>query len=389
MVKKRYAISDKTRARCVIRSLDHIKMSDFTPISIELFHFLYQVPKIPCTLYFRVEREMIEFLKPKDTSKELLDHFYKALSNNYHDVSAYVLSKDYPKFEQMLKEVRADKIRKLLEKDPYLDSRTLELFGELSNASQMVVRGGVGPELTHRVTAAAAKLVDGLMNNPVAIGTLSRMVHSDPTLYDHSASVAMISAVIGTQLLAKPFPRSKSELLARSGLYHDVGKTCVPNNILNKPGRFTPEEFEIMKTHTTLGYEELKKAQESGAEIEDLVARVALEHHERFTGKGYPEGRFGRAEDDEEKGIHLFTRIVTIADVYSALLMKRVYKPAYEAGQAIKIMAENAHDDYDPEIFGVFLKHVVDSLNEITLKMDQKSKGRLLIIENGKIRLAS
>jgi HD-GYP domain-containing protein (c-di-GMP phosphodiesterase class II) len=174
-------------------------------------------------------------------------------------------------------------------------------------------------------------------------------------------------------------------LVAQAGLYHDIGKTCVPNFILNKPGKFTPEEFEIMKSHTTLGHEELAKISHQGGGIDHLCCRVALEHHEKFDGSGYPLGKKGRFESDEENGIHLFSRIVSIADVYSALLMKRVYKPAYSSQDAVKTMAETATRDFDPEIFSDFVRTVIKSLN---LHEEKKhSKGRILVIDEcGKIQ---
>jgi HD-GYP domain-containing protein (c-di-GMP phosphodiesterase class II) len=150
-----------------------------------------------------------------------------------------------------------------------------------------------------------------------------------------------------------------------------------------------------MKSHTVLGFEELQKARKQGAPIEDLVCRVALEHHERFTGKGYPFGRVGRLEENPN-GIHLYTRIVTIADVYSALLMKRVYKPAYEAKDALAIMVKSAAEEYDPEIFHAFLRHVIKSLKiEVKTVKDAmgpgdkepQDKSKIFILEDGKITL--
>ena len=385
--KKRYVVSQQTRDRCQVRNVSEIKLMDYTPVSMELFSYLYETPKVPCTLFLQVETEFIEFMKPEETSKELLDSIRAAMGREFAYVNLYTTTSGHEKLQELIKSVRNKKIDDVLVKDPYLDRRTLELFGDLSNASQMVVRGGITRQVNERISLAANKLVDNLMTNPVAIGTLSRMVHCDPTLYDHSASVAMIASFISLKILEKPFNKKGSELVARAGLYHDVGKTCVPSHILNKPGSFTPEEFEVMKTHTTLGHEELNKAIKQGAPIEPEVTRVALEHHERFNGEGYPHGKKGRLEEDKN-GIHIMTRIVTIADVYSALLMKRVYKPAYESGQAIKIMADSYKKDYDPDIFIPFLKHIVDSLNYYT-EQEKKDKGRLLVIEDGKLKLSS
>ena len=288
-----------------------------------------------------------------------------------------------PNLQNVITKVRQEKIESLLEKDPNLDRKTLEIFGNLSNASQMIVKGGIGPTMAAQVTASASVLVDSLMNCEIAIDTLSKMIHCDPTLYDHSATVAMLSGLIGNRLIKNRLNYKQTAIIAQCGLYHDVGKTCIPHHILNKPTSFEPDEFEIMKTHTTEGNTELNKAIEQGAPIEPICARVALEHHERFMGHGYPFGKKGRLEESPN-GIHLYTRIVTVADVYSALLMQRVYKPAYEPSEAIKIMVDVAEKDYDPDIFLPFLKEVLKSLNYYTEPEDKEPESKLIITDDWK-----
>jgi putative nucleotidyltransferase with HDIG domain len=390
--KKKYVVKPATRQRCIIQKASPELLGNFVEISFELFHFLYQLESIDFTLYFRVEDELIEFMKPNELSKELLDQLSSAMTKEYDNIALLIRKDEDDRYRATIDGVRQKRISTLIQKDPDLDPKVLNLFADLSSASQMVVRGGLTHEVVGKVSATASKLVDGLMDNEVAIGTLSKMVLADPTLYDHSAAVAMIASVIGSQLLTKKLNSEESALVARCGLYHDVGKTCVPSAILNKPGKFSPEEFEVMKSHTVLGFEELQKARKHGASIEDIVCRVALEHHERFTGKGYPFGRAGRLEENPT-GIHLYTRIVTIADVYSALLMKRVYKPAYDAKDALAIMVRAAAEEYDPEIFQAFLKHVIKSL-KIQVKTDKDTKdkgpvdkGKIFILEDGKLTL--
>ena len=384
--KKLFVISEETRKRCAIQPVDDAFLKNYGCLSMELFGYLDEVDQIDFTIYFRVGDQVIEFIRPKEFSKELLAKVNAAVLKDYENLLVYIKNSEKPKFLRAIDRVRSKKIDVLLQKDPHLDRRVIQTFSNLSAASQMIVRGGIDENVASTASAAAGKMLDTLMDSEVAIGTLSRMVSCDPTLYDHSASVAMIAGVISTQILKKPLPRIAAEVVSRAGLYHDVGKTCIPNHILNKPGSFTEAEFEVMKKHTTLGYEELCCAIEKGAPIEGEIARVALEHHERFTGGGYPHGRKGRLEDDPENGIHLYSRIVMIADVYSALLMKRVYKPAYDSAQAIKIMSEIAEREYDPEIFIPFLKNVVKSLNYYRTKEKEASKGRILMIgDDGKV----
>ncbi len=374
-----FRIKEQTRARCKIVELDEQGLRRFSPISLELFHFLYQAPRIDFALYFRVGSTLIEYIKPNELSKELLDEMWQAMHSPRDGMHICILKGDQNKFQNVISEVRKKKISSVQKLMPHADQKTVDLYAQLSSSSQMIVSGGIDATVVQQVKASAAFMVSNVIDSDAAISTLSRMIVCDPTLYDHSATVAMIASIIGQRLLTSPVTMKEAELLAQCALYHDVGKTCVPNAILNKPGKFTPEEYEIMKTHASLGFAELTRLIAGGASIDELVARVAHEHHEKWDGTGYPRGRKGAAEDDADHGIHRFSRIVTISDIYSALLMKRVYKEAFEPQDAIKIMAAESKG-FDPNIFIPFLRGVVSSLNSEQSKL--KDKARILVFDD-------
>ena len=141
------------------------------------------------------------------------------------------------------------------------------------------------------------------------------------------------------------------ELLFKSAPLHDIGKVGIPDRILLKPGRLTPEEFEIMKTHTTLGQESIVQAEQRlGASVPFLryAKEIALSHQEKWDGSGYPEGR--RADD-----IPLSARLMAVADVYDALISRRVYKPAFSQEKAIAILRDGRGNHFDPDILDAFL----------------------------------
>ena len=358
---KKFVIKEATRKRCKIIPADEKTLKRFIPICLELFPYLKETDKIDFSLYFRNGDEIIEFIRPNELSHELLEQMWAASLKPAALVEICLLRSEYKKFEAIIDSVRSKKIKAVLDMDRTLDPQVTEVYSTLSSASQMIVRGGITNHVANQAIAATATLMSTQIDSEVAVGTLSRMINCDSSLYDHSASVAMLSAIIASSFLPSPLHKQECEVVAQCGLYHDAGKSCIANHVLNKPGIFTPEEFEIMKTHTHHGYDELQKAINKGAPIHELSARVALEHHERFTGKGYPHGRKGRLEEDEN-GIHQYTRIVSIADVYSALLMKRVYKDALTSGEAIKLMKKVADNDFDPLIFDPFYKHVMSSI---------------------------
>lgn len=145
------------------------------------------------------------------------------------------------------------------------------------------------------------------------------------------------------------------EYVVKSAPLHDTGKIKISDLILNKPGKFTAEEFEIMKTHATLGKEIIDKAI-STVEGESYLCEarnMAAYHHERWDGKGYPDGL-------KEEDIPLSARIMAVADVFDALVSKRVYKPAFPLDQALEIIREGDGTQFDPKCVEVFLESVTE-----------------------------
>jgi HD-GYP domain-containing protein (c-di-GMP phosphodiesterase class II) len=153
-----------------------------------------------------------------------------------------------------------------------------------------------------------------------------------------------------SQILARLNGMSATEslLLKNASPMHDIGKIGIPDNILNKPGRFTPQEFEIMKEHAEIGYKMLKHSNKS---ILKAAAIVAYEHHEKWDGSGYPRGIKG--ED-----IHIYGRITAIADVFDALGSDRVYKKAWSMEKIIKLFEEERGKHFDPQLTDLFLDNI-------------------------------
>lgn len=140
----------------------------------------------------------------------------------------------------------------------------------------------------------------------------------------------------------------EAELLRLATPIHDLGKLGISDTILNKPGKLTDEEFSIMKTHSEIGYEMLKK---SGRPILKAGSLIAWQHHERYDGTGYPLGLKG----DE---IHIYSRIVALADVFDALGNDRVYKKAWPIEKIIEYIKEQEGTHFDPKLVQVFLEHI-------------------------------
>lgn len=150
------------------------------------------------------------------------------------------------------------------------------------------------------------------------------------------------------------------DILFKTAPLHDIGKVGIPDRILLKPGRFEPEEFEIMKTHTTLGRDAIEHAERSlGMEVEFLkmAKEIAYSHQEKWDGSGYPEALSG----DE---IPISARLMAVADVYDALISRRVYKAGMPHEKAVVIINEGSGTHFDPDVVDAF-NDSVEAFREI------------------------
>ena len=174
------------------------------------------------------------------------------------------------------------------------------------------------------------------------IGTIS-----EERSHETGAHIKRVTSYV--KILAKYMGFSKKEikLIKIASAMHDVGKIAIPDHILNKPGKLTPEEFDIMKKHTTVGYDMLKH---SKRDLLKAAAIIALTHHEKYDGTGYPKGLKG-----EE--IHIYGRIAALADVFDALGSKRVYKEAWDDEKIFDYILEQSGKHFDPVLVDIFFKH--------------------------------
>ncbi len=159
------------------------------------------------------------------------------------------------------------------------------------------------------------------------------------------------------------------DILRMAAMLHDVGKVAISDNILKKPGKFTPEEYDVMKLHTVYG---ARLFPDIYSELDESAAAVALNHHERWDGNGYPghislatlkplpgyEKEDGTARGKKREEIPLFGRIVAIADVYDALSNRRCYKEAWDQSAVLEELKKDAGTAFDPELVDIFLDSI-------------------------------
>ncbi len=166
-------------------------------------------------------------------------------------------------------------------------------------------------------------------------------------LAGHLRRVASFSHLLALKL---GLSERDAEIIKWVSPMHDIGKGAIPDTILSKPGLLTAEEFEIMKTHTQMGYDMLKDAKQ---EIVQLGALVAIQHQEKFDGSGYPNGL-------KANEIHLYSRITTVADVFDALASVRCYKKAWPVEDIVDYFQTERGRHFDPTLVDL----VLENLNE-------------------------
>jgi HD-GYP domain-containing protein (c-di-GMP phosphodiesterase class II) len=169
---------------------------------------------------------------------------------------------------------------------------------------------------------------------------------------DTGCHLRRMSRFAGILALGMGLSPAEAEDIRYAAPLHDIGKVAIPDSILRKPGKLTPEEYEEMKKHTVYGAKMLANAE---SRLLRLAAKVAIGHHERYDGTGYPYGLKGEQ-------ISLEARIVTVADVFDALSSKRVYKGEWTVEDALKYVEENAGKLFDPKVVAVLHEKFADVL---------------------------
>ena len=358
-----FKIKEITRARCHIeRVTKEIIDEHYLALKPDLVQLLIECSSLDFTLYVLLQDELIEYIRPEEFSKELIIQVNKALHVQQNSLSVLIRSADERKFFHLIDTIRRERIALLATENHDMNPKILDVIAGICSITPKLVKSGVNQRVAEQVTMMAGGVVESMTHDAVILRTLVKMIKTNVNLYDHSATVAILSGIIAHTVLR--LPDNQITAIIEAGLYHDIGKTALPNHIQLKNGKHDPEEQEVLRTHTILGYEELNKAISKGAKIDRLVAKVALEHHERIEGQGYPRGLKGRAEEDKSIGIHLYSRVIMIADVFATVIVERLHHAGYSVEESIKILAATADEEFDPQIIHPFLKQILLSFYE-------------------------
>ena len=192
------------------------------------------------------------------------------------------------------------------------------------------------------LAAVAEEMVDTMFTHGDAMLCLARIRAKDAYLMEHSMNVAILLANFGRYL---GLERNVLKELTLGGLLHDVGKIMTPDEVLNKPGKLTDEEFGVMRQHVVHSYDILSNT----AGITPTMLEVAANHHERLDGTGYPQRLKGEQ-------LSLYTRMSGIVDVYDAVTADRVYKQGMQPTQAFRVLLKGINQHFDAELVTKFIK---------------------------------
>ncbi|MDD6968782.1 MAG: HD domain-containing protein [Treponema sp.] len=238
---------------------------------------------------------------------------------------------------------------KIVPDEPLVTLRGVLIYGILPRVIELVAISliciGITGKLQRLITALVKKNNELYEEQQIIVGSLSELVETQS--HETGQHVKRVAAY--TEILCRAMGLSEEETwkISVASMMHDVGKICVPREILHKPGKLTEEEFSEIKKHVDYGH---KLLENSSGEIMRLAANIAWQHHERYDGKGYENELSG-------ENINIYARAVAVADVFDALVSKRCYKKSWTPTQAREEILNQSGRQFDPQITKLFDEH--------------------------------
>ncbi len=233
-------------------------------------------------------------------------------------------------------------------------------FQELQASGQME-QGYMFDKMGSEMMGLVRSIMDELQEKKEVLSLLSDIFTYDHYIFTHSLNVTLYSLALGKEL---NLPAVKLEEIGLGALLHDVGKMTIPRDILLKPGKLTNEEFTIMKEHAEAGFEILRNS----ANIPLVAAHCAYQHHERLNGSGYPRGI-------EESDIHVYGKILAIADVFDAVTSNRTYRSAKLPHEGLEVLYAGSATLFDQGMVEAFRRCIAVYPNGLSVKLSDERSG--------------
>jgi HD-GYP domain-containing protein (c-di-GMP phosphodiesterase class II) len=262
-------------------------------------------------------------------------------------------------------------------KESILLAKEIEMARVVQREAQVVIRDimqdvRLGKNIeSDRVKRVVNNMIDSIFSNQAALASLTRIKDYDEYTFVHSINVCILCLTLGRHL---NLSREELEQMGIGALLHDVGKMKIPPHILNKPGTLTEEEFNEVKKHPLYTMEVLEKAHG----IPEASKQVALQHHERYNGRGYPRGLRGEQ-------IGRFGQIAAIIDVYDAITADRVYKKAIPLHEGIRMIYQGIKEDFNQLLVEHFIQCVGIYPAGTLVLLDSEEIGIVCAVNPGKL----
>lgn len=230
-----------------------------------------------------------------------------------------------------------------------------------------VIKTPEAPLDFHQILDDFTELIASCRTTVALFDKLHNMRQDEDSVYAHCLNVALISRMMGKWL---KLDSKERDVLTLCGLFHDIGKISIPDEILNKPDKYTDEEFALIQQHPLFSYKLLKHQP-----IDERIKKAALQHHERWDGSGYPQKIEGDAIDD-------FAAIVAIADVYDATTAARSYRPPLCPFQAISMFEKDGLSKYHPKYILTFLNRIATTYQHNRILLNNGQSANIVMINS-------
>jgi len=310
-------------------SYKKIKLSHISLKALEIGH-LYNYP-----VYFKKDDGVYTKLIKKDT--EFTKDIQKQIENlNITDV--FVKYEDHDEYEKDTQNY----LKKIINDENVSSELKSEILHEMAaDVINDLLDGELSVKKIDQASDIVSDTVALILSDKTAIKAMLKVTSHDYYTYTHSVNVSTYALGFGEYL---NLSEENLKVLGMAGIMHDVGKRKIPSEIINKNGKLTEEEFDLMKSHPTFGIEILKEL----GETNQLLLDVVEQHHEKIDGSGYPKGL---KKDD----IHIFAQIMSVADIFDALTTKRSYKDAMKSFEAFNIMHNHMKKELNPKLLRKFM----------------------------------
>ena len=315
-------------------SYKKVKLSHISLKALEVGH-LYKY-----LIYYKKDNGVFSQLIQKDT---LFTNYTQKLIEKLNITDVFVKYEDHDEYEKdtqnYLKKIVNDKNVPSSLKTEILHEMAADIINDLLD-------GELSTKKLDQASSVVSDTVDLILSDKTAIKAMLNVTSHDYYTYTHSVNVSTYALGFGEYL---KLSEENLKVLGMAGVMHDLGKRKIPKEIINKNGKLTEDEFNLMKSHPTFGIEILQDLGETNQLLLDIIEQ----HHEKLDGSGYPKGLEG-------KEIHIFAQIMSVADIFDALTTKRSYKEAMKSFEAFNIM----HNHMKREINQKLLRKFMDFMSK-------------------------